>query len=60
MSLLINIIVGLVIFGYAAFALWRSIKKQKGGKCAGCALNKSCSTKSCDSIVTSFETSRHK
>ncbi|MBC1435651.1 FeoB-associated Cys-rich membrane protein [Listeria rocourtiae] len=42
LSLLINILIGSLIFGYAAYALIRHIKKSKSGKCSGCHLEKSC------------------
>ncbi|MGE8035328.1 hypothetical protein B1B04_23705 [Lysinibacillus sp. KCTC 33748] len=47
MSLLINILLGSIIFGYAGITLYKSIKKQKKGKCASCSLQKSCSSNVC-------------
>ncbi|MGE7687792.1 FeoB-associated Cys-rich membrane protein [Lysinibacillus sp. NPDC097214] len=47
MSLLINILIGSIIFGYAGITLYKSIKKQKKGKCASCSLQKSCSSNAC-------------
>ncbi|WP_460012359.1 FeoB-associated Cys-rich membrane protein [Lysinibacillus sp. CTST325] len=47
MTLLINILIGCIIFGYAGIALYKSIKKQKKGKCASCSLQKSCSSNTC-------------
>ncbi|PJO40461.1 FeoB-associated Cys-rich membrane protein [Lysinibacillus xylanilyticus] len=47
MTLLINILIGCIIFGYAGFTLYKSIKKQKKGKCAACSLQKSCSSNVC-------------
>ncbi len=47
MTLLINILIGCIIFGYAGITLYKSIKKQKKGKCAACSLQKSCSTNAC-------------
>jgi len=44
MTLLINILIGSIIFGYAGITLYKSIKKQKKGKCASCSLQKSCSS----------------
>lgn len=41
-----NIIIGCVIFGYAAWALVKFIHKSKKGKCAACDLEKSCSSQS--------------
>lgn len=47
MSILINVLIGAVIFGWAAIALYKSMKKQKAGKCAACALQKNCPTNTC-------------
>lgn len=47
MTLIINLLIGCVIFGYVGFTLYKSIKKQKAGKCASCALQKDCSTSTC-------------
>ncbi|MFJ8090009.1 FeoB-associated Cys-rich membrane protein [Lysinibacillus sp. NPDC095746] len=47
MTLLINILIGSIIFGYAGITLYKSIKKQKKGKCASCSLQKSCSSNVC-------------
>ncbi|WP_217587559.1 FeoB-associated Cys-rich membrane protein [Lentibacillus saliphilus] len=52
-------IIGLLIFGYAGFMLFRHIKQSKKGKCATCALKDSCSTKEyscCTGVNTSEET----
>lgn len=46
--MLANIIIGTPIFGYATYALIKFINKSKKGKCAACALEKSCSSK-CES-----------
>ncbi|MDP4083976.1 MAG: FeoB-associated Cys-rich membrane protein [Bacillota bacterium] len=40
--MLVNIVIGIAIFGYASFALVKFIKKSKKGKCAACDLQKSC------------------
>ena len=42
-----NIIIGLLIFGYAGWALWRFIQKAKKGKCASCDIKEACASKSC-------------
>ena len=47
MAILINGLIGAVIFGWAAISLYKSIKKQKAGKCAACALQKKCPTNIC-------------
>ncbi|NSL51498.1 FeoB-associated Cys-rich membrane protein [Calidifontibacillus erzurumensis] len=44
--MLVNIIIGAAIFGYASWALVRYIKNSKKGKCAGCELENTCHTKS--------------
>nr|WP_136606795.1 FeoB-associated Cys-rich membrane protein [Paenibacillus dokdonensis] len=41
MSLIDILIIG-VIFAYAAWTLFRYVKKSKKGACASCSLNKSC------------------
>ncbi|MBC1501895.1 FeoB-associated Cys-rich membrane protein [Listeria weihenstephanensis] len=41
-SLLVNIVIGGLIFGYTIYALVRHIQKSKQGKCGGCDLEKSC------------------
>ncbi|WNB93788.1 FeoB-associated Cys-rich membrane protein [Bacillus sp. NEB1478] len=47
--MLLNILLALLIFGYAGWAVFRHVKKSKQGKCAACSLAKNCETK-CDSI----------
>ncbi|HYK71598.1 MAG TPA: FeoB-associated Cys-rich membrane protein [Pseudoneobacillus sp.] len=42
--MLVNIVIGLAIFGYAGWMLARHFKKSTQGKCAACSLNKSCNT----------------
>ena len=42
--MLASIIIGAVIFGYAAWALVKFINKSKKGKCAACAIEKDCSS----------------
>lgn len=39
-----SIIIGILIFGYAGWALIRSIKKSRQGTCASCSLSKTCET----------------
>ncbi|MBT2690762.1 FeoB-associated Cys-rich membrane protein [Bacillus sp. ISL-47] len=39
-----NIILGVLIFGYAGFSLFKFIHKSKEGKCASCAIKNSCSS----------------
>ncbi|TDL98315.1 FeoB-associated Cys-rich membrane protein [Macrococcus brunensis] len=42
MSLFINILLALLIFGYAAFTLVKFFKKSKEGKCNSCSVNHDC------------------
>ncbi|WP_442601272.1 FeoB-associated Cys-rich membrane protein [Paenibacillus sp. KN14-4R] len=37
-----SIIIGAVIFGYAAWTLIQFYKKSKKGKCASCSISKTC------------------
>jgi hypothetical protein len=43
-EMIANIVIGLAIFGYAAYALVKFINKSKKGKCAACEQNKVCKT----------------
>lgn len=42
MNTLVNIVIGALIFGYAAWTIYRFVKKSKQGKCAACALKEGC------------------
>ncbi|APR60116.1 FeoB-associated Cys-rich membrane protein [Staphylococcus condimenti] len=42
MTILINAVIILLIFGYAAYTLIRFFKKSKQGKCAACDINQGC------------------
>lgn len=42
--MLINIVLGAGIFGYAGWSLFRFVKKSQKGQCASCAVKKSCQT----------------
>jgi hypothetical protein len=44
-----NIVIGAVIFGYAAYAFVRFINKSKKGKCAACSDHESPSSQCCSS-----------
>jgi hypothetical protein len=44
-----NIVIGAVIFGYAAYALVRYINKSKKGKCAACSDHELNSSSCCSS-----------
>ncbi|WML38620.1 FeoB-associated Cys-rich membrane protein [Neobacillus sp. OS1-2] len=39
-----SVVIGVAIFGYAAYALVKFINKSKKGKCAACDLKNSCSS----------------
>ncbi|MDR4945824.1 FeoB-associated Cys-rich membrane protein [Neobacillus cucumis] len=39
-----SIVIGVAIFGYAAWALVKFINRSKKGKCAACDLKNSCSS----------------
>ena len=43
-AMIVSVILGALIFGYAAYTLVRFVKKSKMGKCATCSLSQSCST----------------
>ncbi|MFB6465203.1 FeoB-associated Cys-rich membrane protein [Cytobacillus sp. Hz8] len=40
--MIINILIGCAIFGYAGWALFKFIKRSKQGKCAACSVKDSC------------------
>jgi hypothetical protein len=42
----VSIAIGVLIFGYAAWTLYRHVQRSKQGKCAGCSMSKTCP--SCD------------
>ncbi|MGA9467412.1 MAG: FeoB-associated Cys-rich membrane protein [Exiguobacterium marinum] len=42
-----DLLIGSVVFGYAAFSLYRYTQKAKGGKCATCEIERTCTT-ACD------------
>ncbi|AVG13823.1 FeoB-associated Cys-rich membrane protein [Paenibacillus larvae] len=42
--MLFSIVIGLMIFVYAAWTLVQFFRKNKKGKCASCEMNKSCSS----------------
>lgn len=45
--MLVNIIIGAAIFGYAGWSLYRFTVKSREGKCSSCSSNKSCAS-ACD------------
>jgi hypothetical protein len=42
MDILVSVLLGAGIFGYAGYAIYRWYQKQKQGKCAACELNDTC------------------
>nr|WP_138493338.1 FeoB-associated Cys-rich membrane protein [Paenibacillus pinistramenti] len=57
--MLLNILIGVLIFGYAGWTLFRFVKKSKEGKCSTCEMNKSCTT-ACSSKGSPFPLSQEK
>jgi hypothetical protein len=45
--MMVNIIIGAIIFGYAAYTLVNFVKRSKKGKCAACSISKSCQSQTC-------------
>ncbi|MGF9963697.1 FeoB-associated Cys-rich membrane protein [Bacillus rhizoplanae] len=45
--MIVNILIGAVVFGYAGYTLINFVKRSKKGKCAACSLNKSCESNVC-------------
>ncbi|WP_066058883.1 FeoB-associated Cys-rich membrane protein [Robertmurraya korlensis] len=51
--MLVNILLGGIIFGYASFTFIKHIQKSKQGKCAACAVKNTCQSEAvCASKVT--------
>lgn len=47
MSILANVLVAAAIGGYAVWMVVRHVRRSKEGKCAACAVKKSCESASC-------------
>ncbi|CEG29683.1 FeoB-associated Cys-rich membrane protein [Bacillus sp. B-jedd] len=45
--MVVNLVLGGAIFGYAGWALVRFINRSKKGKCAACSIADSCSSGTC-------------
>lgn len=45
--MIVNFIIGALIFAYAGWSLYKFIKQSKEGKCAGCSELKNCEGPSC-------------
>jgi positive regulator of sigma E activity len=48
--MIVNIVIGAGIFGYAGWSLFRFVKKSKQGKCASCEMRKGCET-ACNDVI---------
>lgn len=46
--MIVNIVIGTLIFAYAAWTLYRFIQKSKKGKCSGCSEEESCPSGDCN------------
>lgn len=44
----VNVVIGGLIFAYAAWTLYRFIQKSKKGKCSGCSEDQNCSSNCCE------------
>ncbi|WP_330217248.1 FeoB-associated Cys-rich membrane protein [Paenibacillus durus] len=56
MSVLINILIAVAIFGYSGWILYRHVQKGKQGACAGCDKGKSCQGASQNSSLSCCST----
>lgn len=45
--MILSIVIGILIFGYAGWTLYRFMKRSKQGKCPACSLSDSCSSSGC-------------
>lgn len=46
--MLLNFIIGGLIFFYASWTIYKFVKKSKAGKCASCSEAKRCTVSTCD------------
>lgn len=46
--MIVNIAIGVLIFTYSAWTVYRFIQKSKKGKCSGCSEEQKCSLDSCE------------
>lgn len=44
---MLNIIIGVALFAYASWVLYRFIGSSKEGKCASCSLSEACKKEQC-------------
>jgi hypothetical protein len=47
---MINVIIGVLILGYAGWILYRFVKKSKKGACASCPINSNCTKNQCEDV----------
>ncbi|MBS4173376.1 FeoB-associated Cys-rich membrane protein [Bacillus sp. FJAT-49736] len=50
--MLASIIIGVAIFGYAAYTLYKFVRKSKQGACAHCSLKNNCQS-ACNTVLKS-------
>lgn len=47
MGMVISVVLGILIFGYAAWSIGRFIVKSRRGRCAACSIKNVCSQSDC-------------
>ncbi|MFB5675043.1 FeoB-associated Cys-rich membrane protein [Paenibacillus terreus] len=45
--MLVSIVIGMLVFGYAGWTITAYVRRTKAGKCAGCSLSDSCGASRC-------------
>ena len=55
--MIVNYVIGVLIFSYAIWTLVRLVRRSREGKCAACELRKSCAGSSC--VSPSDDSSRY-
>ncbi|MFM9278609.1 FeoB-associated Cys-rich membrane protein [Paenibacillus jiagnxiensis] len=45
--MLVSIVIGILVFGYAGWTIAAYVRRTKAGKCAGCSLSDSCGASQC-------------
>lgn len=54
--MLVNILLGSMIFGYAVYMFYRHVQKSKRGKCAACSIKDTCNSEAtCTSQITHYK-----
>lgn len=49
--MILSLILGVLIFGYAGWTMYRHVKRSRKGKCAACSLNETCQVACTPSIT---------